>query len=92
MAKKKWLSSIDEQTISWIQEVKAEVGLAGGTIIDELVLRERQNKNSRFRQDLVQARLRLQLQKINDEEMELQARRAELTKMIKSERAQLVNA
>jgi hypothetical protein len=86
MARKKWLTTLDEQEVKWIKEVASEAGLSGGFVISELIAREMRDKNSRFRKELGDAKLRLELQKLNDEEMVIQAKRQELTKRMKTDR------
>lgn len=86
MEKKKWIVSFGLDRAAWIAEVAKSAGLNGSTVIDELVTREMRDKNSRFRHELAQSKLRLELQKLNDEQMDLEARRAELTKQMKGER------
>lgn len=87
MAKKKLVTSVlSQEQIDWVKETSVHAGVGAGAVLSELINQEMRNKTSRFRHDLSQAKLRIQLEKYNDMQMELEQKKAEITRKLKGER------
>jgi predicted transcriptional regulator len=81
--KRKWMAALEDRNYDWVKETSEQTGVSGSAIINALIERESKDKSFSFRSELAQERLKIELQRLNDKQAELENQKQELARKMK---------
>lgn len=78
---RKWMVTLDEGTYEWVKRTAGELNIHGSDIIKELIVRAKeQEKDSGFKESLLEARARLLRQELEKRREEIEAQLRDLSR------------
>ncbi len=84
MSKKKWLSVLEESQYDWVKETAEETGTNGSAVIRAVIDRARKVDVGEFKQQLQEAQIKGQLEKLNAQKNALEEQAQLLKKRLKA--------